>query len=115
MTTFGTHLKSWRSTRRLSQLDLAGDANVSSRHISFLESGRSQPSRPMVLHLCDILEIPKSQRNAMLQSVAIYVVALFVLVPAFGNHGLWAALMVLNLARGVTMGWRCPKLEAQVA
>ncbi|WP_419740025.1 MATE family efflux transporter [Ruegeria sp.] len=57
----------------------------------------------------------RDMRNAMLQSVAIYVVALFVLVPAFGNHGLWAALMVLNLARGVTMGWRYPKLEAQVA
>ena len=57
----------------------------------------------------------RDMRNAMLQSVAIYVVALFILVPAFGNHGLWAALMVLNLARAVTMGWRYPKLEAQVA
>ncbi|WP_298936770.1 MATE family efflux transporter [uncultured Ruegeria sp.] len=57
----------------------------------------------------------RAMRNAMLQSVAIYVVALFVLVPAFGNHGLWAALMVLNIARGVTLGWRYPKLEAQVA
>ncbi len=57
----------------------------------------------------------RDMRNAMLQSVAIYVVALFILVPAFGNHGLWAALMVLNLARGVTMGWRYLKLEAQVA
>lgn len=57
----------------------------------------------------------RDMRNAMLQSVAIYVVALFVLVPAFGNHGLWAALMVLNLARGVAMGWRYPKLEARVA
>ncbi|WP_171236489.1 MATE family efflux transporter [Ruegeria sp. HKCCA6837] len=57
----------------------------------------------------------RAMRNAMIQSVAIYVVALFVLVPSFGNHGLWAALMVLNIARGVTMGWRYPKLEAQVA
>ncbi|WP_299886852.1 MATE family efflux transporter [uncultured Ruegeria sp.] len=57
----------------------------------------------------------RAMRNAMLQSVAIYVVALFILVPAFGNHGLWAALMVLNIARGVTLGWRYPKLEAQVA
>ncbi|NVO55810.1 MATE family efflux transporter [Rhodobacteraceae bacterium B1Z28] len=57
----------------------------------------------------------RAMRNAMVQSVAIYVVALFVLVPAFGNHGLWAALMVLNIARGVTLGWRYPKLEAQVA
>ncbi len=56
----------------------------------------------------------RAMRNAMIQSVAIYVVALFVLVPTLGNHGLWAALMVLNIARGVTMGWRYPKLEAQV-
>ncbi|MDX1742552.1 MAG: MATE family efflux transporter [Ruegeria sp.] len=57
----------------------------------------------------------RAMRNAMIQSVAIYVVALFVLVPALGNHGLWAALMVLNIARGVTLGWRYPRLEAQVA
>lgn len=57
----------------------------------------------------------REMRNAMLQSVAIYVVALFLLVPAFGNHGLWAALMVLNIARGVTMGWRYPGLEARLA
>ncbi|MEW2916802.1 MATE family efflux transporter [Ruegeria sp. ANG10] len=57
----------------------------------------------------------RAMRNAMVQSVAIYVAALFFLVPAFGNHGLWAALMVLNIARGVTMGWRYPRLEAQVA
>ncbi|AXT26647.1 MATE family efflux transporter [Ruegeria sp. AD91A] len=57
----------------------------------------------------------RAMRNAMIQSVAIYVVALFILVPSFGNHGLWAALMVLNIARGVTMGWRYPKLEAQVS
>ncbi len=56
----------------------------------------------------------RAMRNAMIQSVAIYVVALFVLVPSMGNHGLWAALMVLNITRGVTLGWRYPKLEAQV-
>ncbi|WP_209597060.1 MATE family efflux transporter [Ruegeria sp. HKCCSP351] len=57
----------------------------------------------------------RAMRSAMFQSVAIYLVALFILVPSFGNHGLWAALMVLNIARGVTLGWRYPKLEAQVA
>ena len=56
----------------------------------------------------------RAMRNAMVQSVAIYVVALFLLVPTFGNHGLWAALMVLNIARGLTMGWRYPRLEAQL-
>ncbi len=53
--------------------------------------------------------------NAMIQSVAIYVVALFILVPAFGNHGLWAALMVLNITRGLTLWLRYPRLEAQIA
>ncbi|MCX8953293.1 MATE family efflux transporter [Ruegeria sp. NA] len=57
----------------------------------------------------------RAMRSAMFQSVVIYLVALFILVPSFGNHGLWAALMVLNIARGVTLGWRYPKLEAQVA
>ncbi len=57
----------------------------------------------------------RAMRNAMIQSVTIYVVALFLLVPAYGNHGLWAALMVLNIARGLTLGWRYPRLEAQIA
>ncbi len=56
----------------------------------------------------------RAMRNAMVQSVAIYIVALCVLVPTLGNHGLWAALMVLNTARGITMGWRYPRLESQV-
>ncbi|MGI9367600.1 MAG: MATE family efflux transporter [Ruegeria sp.] len=57
----------------------------------------------------------RAMRQAMIQSVFIYVVALFVLVPSFGNHGLWASLMVLNITRGLTLGLRYPKLEAQVA
>ncbi|WP_264210072.1 MATE family efflux transporter [Leisingera thetidis] len=56
----------------------------------------------------------RAMRWAMLQSVAIYIMALMILVPAFGNHGLWAALIVLNIARGVTLGLRYPRLEAQV-
>ena len=47
---------------------------------------------------------PRDMRNAMIQSVTIYVVALFVILPTMGNHGLWAALMVLNIVRGVTLG-----------
>jgi MATE family multidrug resistance protein len=54
-------------------------------------------------------------RNAMLISVTIYGAALAVLLPAFGNHGLWASLMVLNVMRGVTLGLRYPALEASVA
>ncbi|WP_343081746.1 MATE family efflux transporter [Ostreiculturibacter nitratireducens] len=57
----------------------------------------------------------RDMRNAMLVSVAIYVVALVALLPVFGNHGLWAALMVLNSARGVTMALRYPRAERLAA
>lgn len=65
-TTFGTVLKEWRGVRRMSQLDLGSMAEVSPRHISFLESGRSNPSREMVLHLTEILEVPRQERNRFL-------------------------------------------------
>ena len=57
----------------------------------------------------------RALRNAMLFSVAVYAVSLVVLLPAFGNHGLWAALMILNLTRGVTLARRYPALEARAA
>lgn len=66
MTAFPDTLKSWRKTRRLSQLDLAGEANVSSRHISFLETGRARPSAEMIGRLGDALDLPLSARNQML-------------------------------------------------
>ncbi len=56
----------------------------------------------------------REMRVAMLQSVAVYVVALLILVPWLGNHGLWAALMVLNVARGLTLGLRYRGLERRV-
>lgn len=56
----------------------------------------------------------RDMRQAMVQSVVIYVVALLVLVPLAGNHGLWLSLMVLNLARGLTLGLRYPRLEAGI-
>lgn len=65
MTAFGPALKDWRTRRRMSQLDLALEAEVSSRHISFLETGRARPSREMILRLSDRLEIPREARNAM--------------------------------------------------
>ena len=55
----------------------------------------------------------RAMRNAALMSVSIYALAIAVLLPAFGNHGLWAALMVLNATRGVTLGLRYPRLEAR--
>ena len=65
---FGTELRDWRTRRRLSQLDLGLQANVSARHISFLETGRARPSRPMVIQLCESLEVPRTARNALLSA-----------------------------------------------
>jgi transcriptional regulator with XRE-family HTH domain len=63
---FGALLRDWRQRRRISQLDLALDAEISARHLSFIETGRSRPSRDMVLRLTEQLEIPLRERNAML-------------------------------------------------
>src|SRR3989344_1496141 len=62
----GEHLRDWRTRRRMSQLDLALEAEISTRHLSFLETGRAQPSREMLLHLSDQLEIPLRERNVIL-------------------------------------------------
>jgi len=62
----GDLLREWRQRRNLSQLDLACEAGISSRHLSFLETGRSQPSREMVLHLSEQLDIPLRARNVLL-------------------------------------------------
>src|ERR1700722_4102107 len=62
----GAHLRDWRQRRRKSQLDLACQANISTRHLSFMETGRAQPSREMVLHLAEELEIPMRERNVLL-------------------------------------------------
>ncbi|GGO57548.1 transcriptional regulator, XRE family [Roseovarius pacificus] len=64
----GYQLKQWRKRRRLSQLALALDANISQRHLSFLESGRSRPSREMVLQLTRQLDVPLRERNVMLHT-----------------------------------------------
>ncbi|HEU0176619.1 MAG TPA: helix-turn-helix transcriptional regulator [Blastocatellia bacterium] len=62
----GSLLRKWRERRRLSQLDLACEAEISTRHLSFLETGRSLPSREMVLRLADQLDVPLRERNALL-------------------------------------------------
>lgn len=67
-TTFGAELRQWRSVRHVSQLELASAADVSQRHISFLETGRARPSREMVLHLSETLELPLRSRNRLLGS-----------------------------------------------
>ena len=63
---FGEHLRQWRQHRRLSQLDLAHEAEISTRHLSFVETGRSLPSREMVLRLAERLDVPLRERNALL-------------------------------------------------
>ncbi len=63
---FGRLLREWRARRRMSQFDLAGEAEISSRHVSFIETGRAQPSREMVLLLARVLDMPLRDRNDFL-------------------------------------------------
>lgn len=63
---FGDHLRHWRQRRRLSQLELALQAEVSTRHLSCVETGRASPSREMVMRLSERLQVPPRERNALL-------------------------------------------------
>src|SRR6185503_10439943 len=65
---FGGLLRHWRTGRGLSQLALATEAGISTRHLSFLETGRAQPSRAMVQLLAGMLDVPLGERNALLVS-----------------------------------------------
>src|SRR6202451_1600797 len=71
----GDHLRQWRQRRHLSQLDLAGDAEISARHLSFVETGRAAPSRDMVLRLAERLDVPLGAGNVLLVAAG--------LAPAF--------------------------------
>jgi transcriptional regulator with XRE-family HTH domain len=66
MSTVGPMLREWRTSRRLSQLGLSGRAGVSARHLSFVETGRSRPTREMILRLADELDVPLRARNELL-------------------------------------------------
>ena len=77
---FGDQLRGWRQLRRMSQLDLALDADISARHLSFVETGRSQPSREMILRLAERLAVPLRSRNAMLLAAG--------LAPAYRERSL---------------------------
>nr|WP_055502507.1 helix-turn-helix transcriptional regulator [Nonomuraea pusilla] len=66
--TFGELLRSWRQRRRVSQLDLAIEADVSARHVSFLETGRARPSREMVMRLAEELDVPLRHRNRLMMA-----------------------------------------------
>jgi transcriptional regulator with XRE-family HTH domain len=80
MTTIGPLLKEWRQRRRLSQLDLALDAEISQRHLSFVESGRARPSREVVLRLAERLTVPLRARNALLVAAG--------LAPEYAERGI---------------------------
>src|SRR2546423_13724761 len=62
----GVLLRDWRRRRRLSQLDVSSRAAISTRHLSFVETGRAKPSREMVLHLAEELDVPLRERNRLL-------------------------------------------------
>jgi transcriptional regulator with XRE-family HTH domain len=76
----GHLLREWRQRRRLSQLDLAIAANVSSRHLSFVETGRSRPTSEMILHLAEHLDVPLRDRNTLLLAGGY--------APAYAERGL---------------------------
>ena len=77
---FGDELRRWRTARRMSQLDLALAAEVSQRHVSFLETGRSKPSPEMVVHLGGVLDMSLRDQNALLVAAGY--------APAFAERGL---------------------------
>jgi transcriptional regulator with XRE-family HTH domain len=76
----GSLLRDWRRRRRMSQLELALEAGISARHLSFLETGRSRPSAEMVLHLAETLEVPLRERNGLLLAAGY--------APAYGQRDL---------------------------
>lgn len=76
----GDHLRAWRRMKRMSQLDLALEAEISARHLSFIETGRSRASREMVLRLAEHLEAPPRQANTMLVAAGY--------APVFSEHAL---------------------------
>src|SRR5512142_2670126 len=65
-TSVGDHLRTWRQRRRMSQLDLACEADISTRHLSCVETGRASPSREMLMHLAERLDVPLRERNRLL-------------------------------------------------
>jgi transcriptional regulator with XRE-family HTH domain len=76
----GALLRRWRHRRNLSQLEMAARSAISARHLSFIETGRAQPSRQMVLHLAEHLDVPLRERNHLLLAAGF--------APVFGEHSL---------------------------
>jgi transcriptional regulator with XRE-family HTH domain len=91
---FGSLMRGWRARRRLSQLDLALAADVSARHVSFIETGRSTPSRAMVLRLAAALDVPRREQNRLLVAAG--------LAPAYPERP-WDAADMAAVRAGVQM------------
>jgi transcriptional regulator with XRE-family HTH domain len=83
----GELLRHWRGARSMSQLALALEAQTTARHVSFIETGRSQPSRAMVLRLARVLDVPVRERNQLLHAAGY--------APVYAEAGL----------RGTTRRW----------
>lgn len=94
----GTLLRTWREHRRMSQLELASDAEISARHLSFIETSRARPSREMVLKLSERLEVPLRERNRLLIAAGF--------APVFSQVPLDAPVMspVRDVLRAILQG-----------
>ncbi len=103
----GELLREWRQRRRLSQLDLAIQANVSSRHLSFVETGRARPTSEMILRLAEHLDVPLRDRNVLLLAGGY--------APAYPERGLAAAeLRSVRAALGRILAGHLPYPAAVV-
>lgn len=91
---FSSMLREWRGLRGMSQLDLASSAEVSTRHLSFIESERSKPSVEMVLRLAEALDVPLRERNAMLVAAGF--------APQFGDSD-WQSEAMAEVRRAATL------------
>jgi transcriptional regulator with XRE-family HTH domain len=91
---FSTALREWRNLRGMSQLDLALSADVSTRHVSFIESERAKPSVEMVLRLAEALDLPLRERNAMLVSAGF--------APQFGDSD-WQSEAMADVRRAASL------------
>src|SRR5689334_12025906 len=76
----GGLIRWWRERRRLTQLELSGLSEVSTRHLSYVETGRARPSSRLILHLCEHLDVPLRRRNDILLAAGF--------APAYAEHGL---------------------------
>lgn len=91
---FSAMLREWRSLRGMSQLDLAANADVSTRHVSFIESERAKPSADMVLRLAEALQLPLRERNAMLVAAGF--------APQFGDSD-WQSEAMAEVRHAATL------------